>query len=292
MTVIDAHQHFWNLERVAYPWLTPDQGPIYRTFEEHDLEPLLAGTGVERTVIVQSMDSYEDTDFMLEVADRWPRIAAVVGWVPLTRPDEAADALDRYAADPRVVGVRHLIHNEADPDWLLRDTVQASLGLLAERGLTFDVVAVLPRHLEHVPVLSERHPTLRMVVDHLAKPPIAERAWEPWASLLRAAADNPNVHAKVSGLNTAADWDTWTAEDLRPYAEHALELFGPSRLMYGGDWPVAVLAGDYPKVWRETLRLLDGLGLDGKDRARILGGTAVDCYRIPGVPPSSVKGGG
>lgn len=285
--IIDAHQHFWNLDRVDYPWLTPDYGPIYRTFEEPDLQPHLDDCGIEGTVLVQSMDSFEDTDYMLEVADRWPRVLAVVGWVPLTKPEEAATALDRYQQDPRFVGVRHLIHEDPDPDWLLRDDVGDGLALLAERGLTFDVVAVLPRHLEHVPALAARHPDLRLVIDHLAKPPIKERGWEPWASLLARAAEHPNVSAKVSGLNTAADWHTWSSEDLRPYVDHALSHFGASRLMFGGDWPVAVLAGDYPKVWQETNRLLGEL--DETQRTRILGGTAAEVYHIPpaGSPTES-----
>ena len=280
MTVIDAHQHFWNLERVEYPWLTPDQEPIYRTFEESDLDPLLGKAGVDRTVIVQSMDSYADTEYMVEVADRWPTIAGIVAWVPLTRPDEAADALDRYAADRRIVGIRHLIHEEADPDWLLRADVQDGLDLLVARELTFDVVAVLPRHLEHVPYLSERHPRLRMVIDHLAKPPIADRGWQPWAGLLRASAENPNVYTKLSGLNTAARWDSWTADDLRRYTDYALEVFGAARVMYGGDWPISVLAGGYAKVWEETQRLVGPL--TAAERSHILGGTAASFYRLPG----------
>lgn len=286
MTVIDAHQHFWNLDRVDYPWLTPGHGVIHRTWEEPDLAHDLGTAGVEHTVIVQSMDSFADTEYMIEVADRWPVIAAIVGWVPLDRPETANEALERYAADPRIVGIRHLIHELPDPDWLRRAEVQEGLALLAERGLTFDVVAVLPRHLEHVPYLSERHPDLRIVIDHLAKPPIAERGWEPWAGLLRAAAENPNVYVKLSGLNTAADWETWTADDLRPYVDHAFEVFGPDRMMYGGDWPVSVLAGDYPKVWAETQRLLESLA--PADRDRVLGGTAAEFYRIPGLGDSDV----
>jgi L-fuconolactonase len=278
MTIIDAHQHFWNLDQVEYPWLTPQDGPIYRSFEEPDLEPMLAEAGVDRTVIVQSMDSYADTKYMTAVAERWPRIAGIVAWAPLTRPGEAAEVLDGYAADPRIVGIRHLIHDEPDPDWLLRADVQEGLGLLAGRDLTFDVVAVLPRHLEHVPYLSERHPELRMVVDHLAKPPVAARGWEPWASLLRTAAENPNVYTKLSGLNTAADWASWTADDLRPYAELAFEVFGPERIMYGGDWPISVLAGDYPKVWAETQKLLTDL--TDAERGEVLGGTAARFYGL------------
>ncbi|MEV0825374.1 amidohydrolase family protein [Nonomuraea rubra] len=278
MPVVDAHQHFWNLETGSYPWLTPESGPIFRTFEPEELIPQLAAAGVDRTVLVQSMDSYADTDAMLAQADAHDFVGAVVGWVPLLRPEEAGQALERYLRHARFAGVRHLIHDEPDPDWLLREPVIEGLGLLAAAGVPFDVVAVLPRHLEHVPVLAERVPGLRMVIDHLAKPPIRDKGWEPWASLLARAAECPGVYAKVSGLNTAADAATWTGEDLRPYVEHALELFGPGRLMFGSDWPVATLAGDYAKVWRETQVALSGLG--DAERAMVLGGTAAHFYRM------------
>ncbi|MEU6414280.1 amidohydrolase family protein [Microbispora sp. NPDC046933] len=278
MPVIDAHQHFWNLETGSYPWLTPEAGPIFRTFEPEELIPQLAEAGVDHTVLVQAMDSYADTDAMLAQADAYDFVAAVVGWVPLERPDEAAQALERYRRHPKFAGVRHLIHDDPDPDWLLRDAVIEGLGVLAEAGLPFDVVAVLPRHLEHVPVLAERIPGLRMVIDHLAKPPIKDKGWEPWAGLLARAAECPQVYAKVSGLNTAADPESWTAGDLRPYVDHAMELFGPERLMFGGDWPVSILAGDYATVWRETNVLL--AGLSEADRAAVLGGTAARFYRI------------
>ncbi|WP_326639832.1 amidohydrolase family protein [Nonomuraea fuscirosea] len=277
MAVVDAHQHFWNLETGSYPWLTPESGPIFRTFEPEELLPQLAAAGVDRTVLVQSMDSSADTGAMLAQADAYDVVGAVVGWVPLTRPEEAAGALERYRRHPKFAGIRHLIHDEPDPDWLLQDTVIEGLRLLAAADLPFDVVAVLPRHLEHVPVLAERVPGLRMVIDHLAKPPIREKGWEPWASLLARAAACPGVYAKVSGLNTAAAPD-WTGEDLRPYVEHAVELFGPDRLMFGSDWPVVTLAGDYARVWRETRVALSGLDEAGK--AQVLGGTATRFYRI------------
>ncbi|GAA4490362.1 amidohydrolase family protein [Actinoallomurus oryzae] len=279
MVVIDAHLHFWNLETGSYPWLTPASGSIFRTFAPPEVLPQLDAAGVDRVVLVQAADTYADTDAMLAQADAHDDvIAAVVGWVPLNRPDEAAGALERYAAHPKFAGVRHLIHDESDPDWVVQDAVIEGLGLLAEAGLPFDVVAVLPRHLEHVPVLAERVPGLRMVIDHLAKPPIREKGWEPWASLLARAAECPGVYAKVSGLNTAADPETWTAEDLRPYVDHALGIFGPERLMFGGDWPVATLAGDYAKVWRETGVLLRDL--PDTERAAVLGGTAARFYGI------------
>jgi L-fuconolactonase len=276
--VVDAHQHLWNLEEGEYPWLTPEYGPLYRTFGPEELIPQLQQAGVDRTVLVQAADSYADTHSMLAVADRHDFVAGVVGWVPLNRPDEAAGALDRYQQHPRFKGVRHLIHEEKDPDWVVQDAVFEGLQLLADRGLTFDIVAVLPRHLEHVPVLAGRVPQLRMVIDHLAKPPIKDRGWEPWATLLRRASESPMVYAKVSGLNTAADWESWTADDLKRYVDHALECFGPSRLMFGGDWPVAILAGDYQKVWEETNRVL--ADLSETNRAAVLGDTANVFYRL------------
>lgn len=278
MPVIDAHQHFWNLEKLSYPWLTPDLTPIYRTFEPPDLEPLLRAAGVDRTVLVQAANSYEDTDAMLARADAYPWIAAVVGWVPLNRPDEAAAAVERYRAHRAFAGVRHLIHDDPDPDWVVQDSVIEGLRILAAADLTFDLVGVLPRHLEHVVTLAERVPGLRIVIDHLNKPLIKDGGWEPWATLLARAAEPPAVYAKISGLNTAADREQWTAADLRPYVEHAIEVFGPRRLMFGSDWPVANLAGDYAKVWRETNAVLADLA--EPDRAAVFGGTARDFYRI------------
>jgi L-fuconolactonase len=276
--VIDAHQHFWNLERVSYPYLPTNLEAIYRTFEEPDLEPLLDAAGVDRTVLVQSMDSFADTDYMLEVAGRWDRVAAVVGWVPLFDPDAAALAIDRYRQDRRFAGIRHLIHHEADDNWLIRDDVQHGLALLSDRGLTFDVVATIPAHLALVPTLSARHPALRMVIDHLAMPPIADHGWEPWATQLRVAAENPNVYTKLSGLITAASWTDWTVEDLRPYVDHALEVFGTKRIMYGGDWPISRLGGGYEAAWRAARALLSPLA--APEQAQILGLTATKFYGI------------
>ncbi|MEI6363316.1 MAG: amidohydrolase family protein [Actinomycetes bacterium] len=278
MTVIDSHQHLWNLEQGSYPWLTADYGVLYRTYAYDELEPQLASNGIDRTLLVQAADSFEDTEAMLSVADAWSRVAGVVAWAPLTDPSAAAGAVERYAADPRVVGIRTLMHTEADPDWVVQDTVLESLGLLPDAGLTFDVVAVIPRHLEHVPTLAARHPSLTIVIDHLAKPRIAAGEFEPWRGLMADAAAHPNVYAKLSGLNTAADFDAWTAADLQPYIDIALELFGPERLMFGGDWPVAVLAGDYTKVVAETRRALSRLTEQEQDM--VWGGTAIHAYGL------------
>jgi len=278
MQIVDAHQHVWDLDAAEYPWLVPAYGPLYRTFQPEELVPQLARAGVDRTVLVQAADNEADTRHMLDVAARFDYVAGVVAWVPLDRPDETATAIEQLQRSAVVKGIRHLIHVEADPDWLLQPSVIDGLRFLADRNLTFDIPAVLPRHLEHVPVLAERVPELRIAIDHLAKPPIKDRGWEPWATLLRRASEAPNVYAKVSGLNTAADLEAWTADDLKPYVDHAFECFGPERLMFGSDWPVAVLAGDYQKVWEATGEVL--AGRSEADRAAILGGTANTFYRL------------
>jgi L-fuconolactonase len=215
---------------------------------------------------------------MLSVADEHDFVSGVVGWVPLIRPAETRKMLEHFRRHPKFKGIRHLIHEEPDPDWLLQSTVMESLGILDEQRMTFDVVSVLPRHLEHVSTIAERHPSLKVVIDHLSKPPIRDRGWAPWAPLLARAAEHQNVYAKVSGLNTASHPENWSAEDLKPYIDHALKCFGADRLMFGSDWPVAILAGDYQKVWEETNKCI--MGLDRHERASLLGGTAKSFYRL------------
>lgn len=276
---VDAHQHFWDLTEVAYPWLDPfEYRPIFRDFEPPDLEPLLSAAGVTHTITVQAANSYADTDAMLARAERHSWIAGVTGWIPLLDTEEAARALDRYCRDPHFCGVRHLVHDESDPDWLLRGPVRRSLALLAARDVVFEIPAVFPRHLVHVPELAEELPGLKIVIDHLGKPPIARGELEPWATQLAAAASHPNVYAKVSGLNTAADPEHWSAEDLRPFVEVALREFSADRLMFGSDWPVCLMAGDYARVYAETSRALDGVS--AADRDAVLGGTAVNVYGL------------
>lgn len=248
--IIDTHQHLWDLDRVAYPWLVPDFGPIARSFVPADLEPQLAPAGVTHTVLIQSANSYADTEYMFEQAERYPWVAGVSGWVPLLYPDVAGRGLERFGRNPKFVGMRHLIHNEADPKWVLQDRVVEGLALLAERDLAFDVVAVNHEHLACIPVLGEKIPGLKMVVDHLGQPPIQSGEFGQWGEDMRIAASNPNVYAKISGLGTASGmWDSWTADHIRPYVDFVLETFGPDRCMAGGDWPVSVLAGGYVKAW-------------------------------------------
>ncbi|MBO9608622.1 MAG: amidohydrolase family protein [Paenibacillaceae bacterium] len=275
---VDAHQHFWDFKRIAYKWPDASVPSLFRDIVAEELEPLVRAAGIDKTVIVQADHSTAETDYMLEVAANHDWIAGVVGWVPLDRPDEAARLLEAYAGNPYFKGMRHLIHNEEDPDWIVRPEAIEGLKRLADAGLPFDVVSVLPRHLEHVPTLAEKVPHLRMVIDHLSKPPILEKRWQPWADLLARAAQYPNVYAKLSGLNTAADPAGWSWRDLKPYVDYAREQFGADRLMFGSDWPVANLAGDYAQVWEATLLCV--ADYSEAERQAILGGTAARFYNL------------
>ena len=289
--VIDAHLHLWNTERLPYEWLQrPENAAINRTFGVEDFRSLAARAGVDRAVLVQAADTAADTEAMFEIASGHPEIAGVVAWVPLDRPDEAAIQLDRLAARPGFAGIRNLIHDQPDPDWLLRPLVGEGLALLEQQGIPFDVISVLPRHLRHVPVLSERYPALRMVLDHLAHPPlggadpVGPGSWTDaahWGELITAAARNPLVFAKVSGLYPPDP--SWTAEDLRGVVEFAFELFGPDRLMFGSDWPVAELGGGYVKMRTELAKLFDQLSAPERDA--ILGTTATRFYALS-IPAS------
>ena len=201
--VIDAHQHVWDPALAEYDWLGPELAPIDRAMTFEDVAPELRAAGVDLTVQVQSADNPEDTALMRASAAAHREVAGIVGFAPLDDAEGTASTLEAWNSDPLMVGVRNLIHNKPDPDWLLRPEVREALAVLEESGLALDVVAVLPRHLELVPILSERHPRLRMVIDHLAKPPIGLESSEPWDSLIARAAENPLVYGKVSGLYSA-----------------------------------------------------------------------------------------
>jgi L-fuconolactonase len=276
---IDAHQHVWDPTRATYDWLTPELAPIDVTMTFEELKPQLAAAGVDATVLVQSADNDDDTQLMLDVATSNPEIVAVVAYAPLERPTEVAAHLDRFRGNGLIVGIRNLIHNIPDPQWLLRPEVNESLGLLEAAGLTFDLVSVLPEHLALVPTLVERHPSLRIVIDHLSKPPIGLADREPWWTLIGQAAESETVFAKASGLYSATgESGSWTPDAVRPHLMRALECFGSERLMYGGDWPISVLSGGYARVWNGLSQLFDELPMD--DRTNILSVTAQKFYGI------------
>jgi L-fuconolactonase len=277
--IIDAHQHVWDRGRAAYDWLGPELAPIDRDFTFEESRDALRRAGVTASVLVQAADNDEDTELMLETAARCPEIVGVVAYVPLVDPARAKERLGELRRSPLVVGVRNLIHDLPDPDWLLRPDVDQGLSVLQRAGVAFDLVSVLPRHLEHATTIAKRHPGLRIVIDHLSKPPITGEDREPWWTLIERAAQNPLVYAKVSGLyGTVGGPGAWTVDAIRPFFDHALEVFGPDRLMYGGDWPVSVTAGGYDRVWAGLSELIGELSPD--ERAAILSETAYAFYRL------------
>ena len=287
--VVDAHQHFWTYGTYQTSWMDvppyagdPAFQTLRRSFQPDDLMPELKAAGVHCTVTIEAADNLAENEALLANTRTYDWIAGVVGWAPLAHPSDVERTLDVRAGEPALVGIRHLINVEPDPDWITRPDVLKGLRVLAARGLAFDYVGILPRHLEHVPLVAQCVPDLRIVIDHLGKPPIARKEFEPWSSLLARAAQMPNVFAKISGLDVGGA-DDWTAVDIAPYIDRALELFGPERLMFGSDWPVANLRGGYSKVWRETNLAL--ACLSRYERDRILGGTAVTFYNLSVTAP-------
>ena len=275
--MIDTHQHLWKPSERRYEWLDAVGAPLDADFGPEDVEADRTAAGITATLLVQAADTYEDTFYMLAVASRVQGVRGVVAWAPLDRAAEAEAALDLYAATSAVRGVRVLNHNYEDPHWLLRDEVASGVALLAPRGLTLDVVSIAPEHLTMLAELAERHPELTVVVDHLAKPDIANRGWEPWASLIAAVAVHPNVNVKLSGLNTASALD-WTWQDWRPYVDHVVEHFGSNRMMLGSDWPVCTLSGDFGRVWRAQREVIAHLSHEQQDD--ILYRTALRTYAL------------
>ncbi|RST31517.1 amidohydrolase [Sphingomonas ginkgonis] len=272
---IDAHQHFWTLARGDYHWLGPELA-IHRDYGPADLAPHLSRHNIGRTILVQAAPTLAETRFLLDLARATPFVAGVVGWFDFEAPD-ASEQLTRLATDPLLRGVRPMLQDIADEGWILRPAFESLLRKLARRDLAFDAL-ITPRHLTILPKLLDRHPGLRIVIDHGAKPAIENGGLGTWASGMRALADYPELRVKLSGLVTEAGPD-WNVERLRPYVDVLLDCFGPNRLMWGSDWPVLELAASYDRWCEATDRLLDPLAT--AERTAILGGTAERFYRLP-----------
>jgi len=236
MKLIDTHIHVWNLDEVEYPWLEGDTSILRRNYALEELEPARQAVGVTGGVLVQAANSWEDTEWMLRTAAEFEWIRGVVGWLPLEDPDATARLVGKWGPGSLLKGVRHLIHNEAETRWLLREPVLESLGLLASRDIPYDVVGILPEHIETALEVAERWPDLRMVFDHLNQPRRGK-----WEKLMKEAAKHENFYVKISGLGGKAE--------MEPAIEFALHQFGEDRCFCGGDWPVALLAGSYEETW-------------------------------------------
>ncbi|MGV4925946.1 amidohydrolase family protein [Streptomyces sp. BHT-5-2] len=278
MGIIDAHHHVWDLSVRDQDWISgPELASLRRDFALSDLGPQTLVTGVDRTVLVQTITVAEETPELLALAAESDMVAGVVGWTDLTASDVAGE-LDRLRALPGgewLRGIRHQVQGEPDPWWLTRPEVLRGLRTVAAAGLVYDVV-VLPHQLPAAASAARHLPELTFVLDHLGKPPIASGQLEPWSQAVRELASLPNTVCKLSGMVTEADWHTWTVDALRPYAETVLDAFGPRRLMFGSDWPVCTLAASYAEVVDATGALLAGLGPD--DKAAVWTGTAERVY--------------
>jgi L-fuconolactonase len=256
--MIDAHHHLWDPARREYPWMTGAVlDPIRRPYTVDDLRAVTKAAGVHETVLVQTVSSVGETEEFLATAAAEPVIAGVVGWVDLTAPDVASQ-LDALAAAGPLVGIRHQVEGEADADWLVRPDVLRGLAAVGAAGLAYDLL-VSPAQLPAARRAASELPDLRFVLDHAAKPPIAAGEWEPWAGAVAALAERENVSCKLSGLVTEADWASWQVGHLRRYVDHVLEAFGPSRLLFGSDWPVCELAAAYEVVVDTAVSLTGSL---------------------------------
>ncbi len=272
--IVDAHQHFWSVARGDYHWMGdgPDLAALRRDFAPRDLDPTRKALGIDRTVLVQAAATVAETHYLLGLADATDWIAKVVGWVNFERPEDRLE-MTRLARHPKFAGVRPMIQDIADVDWMRRPDVQWGFDAVDDLGITFDALG-FPVHIENFLWLFDRHPDMRVVVDHCMKPQIRDNAFDDWAAgMARIAAETP-AFCKLSGLATEAA-PGWTVETLRPYAEHVLAAFGSDRVMWGSDWPVLTLAGAYEGWWDAAHALVAPENAPG-----VFGDAAARFYRI------------
>jgi L-fuconolactonase len=273
---IDTHQHYWRYEPADFPWIDDRLAVLRRDFGPSDVAASMAAAGFDAAIAVQARQTPDETASLLAFADRHPLVAGVVGWTDL-QADDVEEALAVMAAHPKVVGVRHIVQDEADDRFLLRPAFLRGIARLEAFDLTYDIL-VYPRHLPVVAEFVDRFPSQRFVLDHLAKPEIGRGRLREWARALEPVAAAPNVMAKLSGLVTEASWTDWTSEALGPYLDVALDLFGPDRLMVGSDWPVCTLAGSYERVMHVFTAYLAGRPAGAADA--ILGGNARRFWKL------------
>ena len=273
---VDSHQHFWRLSRSDYGWLTPELDVLYRDFQPSDLEPHLRDASIPWTVLVQAAPTVSETVYLLALADKCDFVAGVVGWINMENGADAISDLLMLAENKKFVGIRPMIQDIEDPKWMLNEQLTPVFDALVEHNLCFDAL-VKPEHLPHLITLLKRHPMLKAVVDHGAKPAITDCKWEPWADDIGQITKETGAYCKLSGLISEASPDQGF-DDLWPYYDHLLNRFGPARLMWGSDWPVLNHASDYA-AWFETCQSwLSELSSD--DQQRIMGDTAIRFYNL------------
>ncbi|HEY3705493.1 MAG TPA: amidohydrolase family protein [Terracidiphilus sp.] len=277
MKRMDAHQHFWQYDPVEYGWINEAMAGLRRDFLPQDLKPLLDDCGFDGCVAVQARQTLEETRWLLELAGRHHFIRGVVGWVDL-RSAQLRAQLHEFTRNPRFVGVRHVVQDEPDDAFLLRADFRRGIAQLAEFGLAYDLL-IYPRQLKPALKLAAEFPGQRFVLDHIAKPLIAQGALEPWNTDIRALAQLENVCCKVSGMVTEARWKEWQAHDFHSYLDVVFEAFGPERIMIGSDWPVCTVAATYRSTMRVVMDYIAQLPSAQQDA--VLGGNCTNFYRLP-----------
>jgi L-fuconolactonase len=274
---IDTHVHFWHYNPAEHIWMTDEMDALRRTFLPADLQPLLAATGFDGAVAVQARQLLAETEWLLELADQHPLVRGVVGWVDLQAP-EVMDQLERFSGHPAFKGVRHVVHDEPDDEFMLRRAFQRGIAALKPFELPYDLL-LYPRHLPVALALVRAFPDQLFVLDHIAKPPIREGRLSPWREELHRLARCENVLCKLSGMDTEAAWGRWTAAEFEPYLDVVLEAFGPRRLMLGSNWPVCTLSSSYAAAVGIATDYIARLSPD--EQAQIYGATAARCYKLP-----------
>jgi L-fuconolactonase len=273
---IDAHHHFWNFDAAQYEWIGADKKVLRRNFLPPDLEPELEAAGISGTIAVQARQSLEETHWLLELADRHDFIHGVVGWAPLTEVNVGA-TLERLTANPKLRAIRHVLHDEADEHYILREDFNRGVAELKGFDLAYDIL-IFERHLPQTIEFVDRHPNQIFIVDHLAKPRVRDGLVSPWQENMRELAKRPHVYCKLSGLATEADHLKWSEPQLTLYMDMILSAFGPKRVLFGSDWPVCLLAIGYRQwvdiVAKQFDRLPQG------EQERVWAATAREAYKL------------
>jgi L-fuconolactonase len=273
---IDSHHHLWKYSITDYPWISEGMESIRRDFLVPELAQAIQAANIDGVVTVQARQSLSETDWLLDLAARHDFMRGVVGWVPLADP-AVKSHLEKYWQNPKLKAVRHVLQDEPDDFYMLREDFNRGVSQLEDVGLRYDIL-IFERHLPQTIEFVDRHPTQIFVLDHIAKPKIKSQVLSPWRENIRELARRENVYCKLSGMVTEADWNTWTENDLRPFIDIVLEYFGPRRLMFGSDWPVSLLACPYKK-WIEVVERSTA-SLSRSEQDLLFGGTAKEAYRL------------
>jgi L-fuconolactonase len=273
---IDAHHHFWKFVPAEYGWISDVMSALQADFLPADLKEELDLAAIDGAVSVQARQTVQETEWLLDLAEEHNFIKGVVGWVPLASP-EVRKTLDTLQERPKLKGIRHIVQDEPDDEFILRDDFNAGVSTLAEYDLMYDIL-IYERHLPQTIEFVDRHPNQRFVLDHLAKPRAKERAIEPWRTHIQRLAQRENVFCKLSGLVTEADWQGWTYEQLCVYLDTVVEAFGAQRVMFGSDWPVCLLAASYAKWYEVVAQFCNRLSID--EQNNVYGGTAIEAYGL------------